>query len=367
MRFLKNSIGTNVILTLFGESHGMSVGSVIDGLPAGVEVDTEFIKSQLFLRSPLGEISTPRHEEDNFIIHSGVFEGKTTGTPICITIPNENTKSKDYSKTRFALRPGHADYTANIKYGGFEDYRGGGHFSGRITAGIVAAGAIAIKLLSKKGISIGTHISRCGGVVDASFSDYEKQISALNEKQFAVIDDKAKEKMLEKILLAKADGDSVGGILETAIIGLPAGIGEPWFDTLEGMLSKAIFSIPAVKGVEFGAGFQIADMLGSEANDEFYFDNGLIKTKTNNNGGINGGITNGMPIIMRCAVKPTPTISKEQNTVNLAENENIAIAFKGRHDPCIVHRARVVVDSIVAIVLCDLLSNRYGTEWLGNC
>ncbi len=363
---MKNSIGTNVILTIFGESHGISVGGVLDGLPAGIEVDTEFIKSQLALRSPMGEISTARHEDDAFLIHSGVFDGKTAGTPICITIPNENTISKDYSETRFRLRPGHADYTANIKYGGFEDYRGGGHFSGRVTAGIVAAGAIAIKALAKKGILIGTHISRCGGIDDASFNDLEKEIPLLNKKHFSVIDDSMKEKMLEKILSAKANGDSVGGVLETAIIGLPAGVGEPWFDTLEGMLSKAVFSIPAIKGVEFGAGFDIADMLGSEANDEFYCENGKIKTTTNNNAGINGGISNGMPVIMRCAVKPTPTISKEQNTVNTQTKENIAVAFKGRHDPCIVHRARVVVDSIVAIVLCDALSSRYGTEWLGN-
>ncbi len=363
---MNNSIGTNVVLTLFGESHGESIGAVLDGLPAGIDVDIEFIKSQLLLRSPIGEISTPRHEEDNFIIHSGVFEGKTTGTPICITIPNENTKSKDYSKTRFALRPGHADYTANIKYGGFEDYRGGGHFSGRVTAGIVAAGAIAIKTLVKKGILIGTHICRCGGVNDTNFSDFEKEIKILNEKHFAVIDDTTKEKMLEKILSAKSEGDSVGGVLETAIIGLPAGIGEPWFDTLEGLLSKAIFSIPAVKGVEFGAGFAISDMLGSEANDEFYCENGEIKTKTNNNAGINGGISNGMPVIMRCAIKPTPTISKKQNTVNIETGENITVAFTGRHDPCIVHRARVVVDSVVAIVLCDILSRRFGTEWLCN-
>lgn len=364
---MKNSIGSNLILTVFGESHGVSVGAVLDGLPAGIEVDNEFIKSQLSLRSPIGEISTARREEDNFIIHSGVFNGKTTGTPICITIPNQNTISKDYSKTRFDLRPGHADYTASVKYNGFEDYRGGGHFSGRVTAGIVAAGAIAIKQLSKKGVLIGTHISRCGGINDTKFNNFDEEIQMLNKKQFAVIDDEAREKMIQKIISAKEAGDSVGGILETAIIGLPAGVGEPWFDTLEGTLSKAIFSIPAIKGVEFGAGFQIADMLGSEANDMFYCENGAIKTKTNNNAGINGGISNGMPVIMHCAVKPTPTISKEQNTVNTQNNENVLVAFKGRHDPCIVHRARVVIDSIVAIVLCDMLSARFGTEWLGNC
>lgn len=360
---MKNTIGNNVALTVFGESHGVSIGAVLDGLASGIKVDEDFIRHQLNLRRPVGDISTPRKEMDNFIIHSGVFGGYTTGTPICITIPNENTNSKDYSDIKSKARPGHADYTAWVKYHGSQDYRGGGHFSGRVTAGIVAAGAIAISALKEKGILIGTHISRCANVEDKGFCNFEEEIKALNEKEFAVIDSSAEIKMKEKILSAKAQADSVGGVLETAVIGLPAGIGEPWFDTVEGLLSHALFSIPAIKGVEFGAGFSISDMLGSTANDSFYTQNEKIYTKTNNNGGINGGITNGMPVIFRCAVKPTPTIGKEQETIDFEKNENTTLLATGRHDSCIVHRARVVVDSITAVVLCDILTGRFGTEW----
>jgi len=361
---LKNTFGNNISITLFGESHGTAIGAVVDGLPAGIKVKEDFISHQLDLRRPVGKISTPRQEADKFSIVSGVFNGKTTGTPVCIVIPNENTQTKDYSKTYGKARPGHADYTAFCKYNGCEDYRGGGHFSGRITAGLVAAGAIAIDLLSQKGIKIGTHISKCAGVEDASFSDLEKDINILSDKMFAVLCEEKGEQMIKKIEKAAADGDSVGGILETAVIGLPVGVGEPWFDSVESVLSHVLFSIPAIKGVEFGAGFSCADMRGSEMNDSFVLDNGKITTKTNNNGGINGGITNGMPIVFRCAVKPTPSISKEQETIDFINNENTVLSVKGRHDPCIVHRARVVVDSITALVLCDLLSQKFGTDWL---
>ncbi len=358
---MRNTLGNNVTVTLFGESHGEAIGVVIDGLGAGIDVDLEFIKNQLTLRRPSGSISTGRVEEDKFQIVSGVFGGYTTGTPICILIPNENTKSKDYSEIIGKARPSHADYVAHLKYKGFEDYRGGGHFSGRITAALVAAGAIAISALRKKGINIGTHISRCAGVDDAKFGDLKNDINSLNKKQFAVLDENQGELMKEKINEAKLQGDSVGGILETAITGLPVGLGEPWFDSVESMLSHALFSVPAVKGVEFGTGFGIADMMGSTANDSFYMDGDTVKTRTNNNGGINGGITNGMPVIFRCAVKPTPTIMKKQNTVNFETKENTVLAVRGRHDPCIVHRARVVVDSITALVICDLLSG--AAEW----
>lgn len=363
---MKNTLGTSVKLTVFGESHGNAIGAVLDGIAPGIPVDNQFIDSQLSLRRPVGKISTPRVEKDNYTIVSGVFEGKTTGTPICIVIPNENTVSKDYSEIRSKARPGHADFTAFSKYHGFEDYRGGGHFSGRITAGIVAAGAIAISALRNKGIYIGTHISRLGGINDAVFGDYEADIKALNDKLFAVIDDGVAEKMQSEIIKAASEGESVGGVLETAVTGLPSGVGEPWFDTVEGMLSHALFSVPAIKGVEFGAGFSIADMKGSQSNDEFRVIDGKIVTVTNNNGGINGGVTNGMPILFRCAVKPTPTISKEQNTVDFINNENTVLSSRGRHDPCIVHRARVVVDSITAITLCDILSGRFGTDWLAS-
>lgn len=363
---MKNTLGNNVSVTLFGESHGTAIGAVVDGLPAGVRVNENFISHQLDLRKPVGKISTPRKEADKFNIVSGVFNGKTTGTPICIVIPNENTQSKDYSKNYGKARPGHADYTAFCKYNGCEDYRGGGHFSGRITAGLVAAGAIAIDLLSEKGIKIGTHISKCAGVKDDDFTEYESNINALSNKMFAVLNDKKGEEMIKNIENAGAQGDSVGGVLETAVVGLPVGVGEPWFDSVESILSHALFSIPAVKGVEFGAGFSCADMLGSEMNDRFFVENGKISTKTNNNGGINGGITNGMPVIFKCAIKPTPSISKEQETVDFIGNENTTLSVNGRHDPCIVHRARVVVDSITALVLCDLLSQKYGTDWLGG-
>lgn len=360
---MKNTIGTSVKLTVFGESHGNAIGALLDGVAPGIPVDTDFIDSQLSLRRPFGKISTPRVEKDNYQIVSGVFEGKTTGTPICILIPNENTASKDYSEIRSKARPGHADFTAYAKYHGFEDYRGGGHFSGRITAGIVAAGAIALTSLKNKGIYIGSHISRLAGIDDAPFGDYKTDIDRLNQKLFAVIDDSKAEEMQAEILKASSLGDSVGGILETAVIGLPAGVGEPWFDTVESMLSHALFSVPAIKGVEFGKGFSIADMRGSQANDCFTVKDGKIITDTNNNGGINGGITNGMPVIFRAAVKPTPTIGIEQKTVDFINNENTHLAAKGRHDPCIVHRARVVVDSITAIVLLDILSGRFGTDW----
>ncbi len=360
---MKNTIGTNVKLTVFGESHGNAIGAVLDGISPGITVDTDFIDYQLSLRRPVGKISTPRVEKDNYIIESGVFEGKTTGTPICIVIPNENTASKDYSEIRSKARPGHADFTAFSKYHGFEDYRGGGHFSGRITTGIVAAGAIAISALREKGIYIGTHISRLAGIDDIHFSDLKKDIDNLNGKEFAVLNGDIAKIMQEKILDASKNMDSVGGVLETAVIGLPSGVGEPWFDTVESLLSHALFSIPAVKGVEFGAGFAISDMLGSQANDEITIKDDKIITETNNNGGINGGITNGMPIVFRCAVKPTPTIGKPQQTIDFINNENIVLEGKGRHDPCIVHRARVVVDSITAIVICDMLSGRYGTDW----
>jgi chorismate synthase len=363
---MKNTFGKNISVTVFGESHADAIGAVVDGLPAGVDVNEDFISSQLSLRRPVGKISTSRCEEDKFQIISGLFNGKTTGTPLCIIIPNENTQSKDYSATYGKARPGHADYTAYCKYNGSEDYRGGGHFSGRVTAAIVAAGAIIIDVLKKKSIFIGTHIKKCAGIYDADFVDYEKEIKALSNKAFAVLNDEAGEEIIKNIEKAASDGDSVGGILSTAVTGLPVGIGDPWFDTLESVLSYGLFSIPGIKGVEFGAGFSCADMLGSEMNDSFFIENEKVFTKTNNNGGINGGISNGMPITFNCAVKPTPSISKEQETVDFINRENTVLSIKGRHDPCIVHRARVVVDSITALAICDLLVSKLGTDWLGD-
>ena len=363
---MKNTFGSSVALSVFGESHGAAVGAVLDGMAAGVKVDEHFIRSQLTLRRPAGKISTSRVEEDKFVIESGVYNSRTTGTPICIVIPNENTRSGDYSATRALARPGHADYTAYCKYHGFEDYRGGGHFSGRVTAGVVAAGAIAIAALREKGIYIGTHISRCGGVSDRPFGDMAADIAAVNAKVFAVLDSASEQNMLTAIEAAARDGDSVGGVLETAVTGLPEGVGEPFFDTLESVLAHALFAVPAVKGVEFGSGFALADMRGSAANDPFAIKDGRVTTVTNNNGGINGGITNGMPVIFRCAVKPTPSVSLVQQTVNIMDGTDVELAVRGRHDPCIVHRARVVVDSVVAVALCDMLAMRFGTDWLVN-
>lgn len=338
---MKNTIGNSLAVTLFGESHGAAIGAVIDGLPSGIAVDEEFIASQLFRRRPKDETSTPRQEKDEYSILSGVFEGHTTGTPICITIPNEDTKSKDYGEMQCKMRPSHADFTANCRYGGFQDYRGGGHFSGRITAALVAAGALIIPALSKKGIEINTNILNIAGETDEV-------------------------KMREKILAARADGDSVGGTLETVVTGMPTGVGEPWFDTVEGMLSHAIFSIPAVKGVEFGIGFDFANKKGSEANDQMYVDGDTVKCYTNNNGGVLGGITNGMPIVFRTVIKPTPTISKEQKTVDIEKMENTTITAHGRHDPCIANRAAVVVESVTALVLADMLTSKFGTDWLAK-
>ena len=395
----KNTFGNSVTITIFGESHGAEIGAVLDGLAPGIPVKEEFIAEKLSLRRPAGAISTGRVEPDRFRIVSGVFEGRTTGTAVCILIPNENTRSKDYSATRFLARPGHADYTANCKYHGYEDYRGGGHFSGRVTAALVAAGAIALSALEDKGILIGTHIARCAGVADRGFAggagfgstvsagagsgsavsaatgsgstvsagleDLNADIRALSASNFAVLDPAAAVMMRAEIERAAAEGDSVGGILETAVTGLPAGVGEPWFDSLESVLSHALFSIPAVKGVEFGDGFALADLRGSAANDSFRMSDGTIVTATNRNGGINGGISNGMPLIFRCAVKPTPSIFKEQDTVDFSAGTDEKLLLKGRHDPAIVHRARVVVDCVCALVLCDMLAQRFGTDFLG--
>ena len=361
---MKNTFGTSVAVTIFGESHGEYIGAVIDGLAPGIDVNEEYINHMLYLRRPDGKISTPRKEKDEYKIVSGVINNKTTGTPITILIPNENVKSTDYADMRTVARPGHADYTAQCKYHGFQDSRGGGHFSGRITAALVAAGAILRYALEQKGIFIGTHIKKCAGISDRDFANINADIDALNKKTFAVLDDSQIDAMTNAIIKASSEGDSVGGVLETAICGMPEGVGEPWFDSVESMLSHIMFSIPAVKGIEFGAGFKLADMNGSDANDAMLLENGKVVTATNNNGGINGGITNGMPIVFRTVIKPTPTIFKPQNTVDFKNMTETVLQPKGRHDPAIVHRARVVQDSAAAIAICDALALRFGTDWL---
>lgn len=361
---MKNTFGDVLSITLFGESHGPAIGAVLDGVAPGIKIDEAFISHQLDLRRPQGNISTPRKEADDFKIISGVKNGYTCGTPVCIVIENKNTKSQDYNDFCNLPRPSHADFTGREKYHGFEDTAGGGHFSGRITAALVAAGAMIIPALKKKGIYIGTHIKEICGVEDKDFGDIKNDIEYLSNEHFAVIDKSSAEKMQETILSAVKNRDSVGGILETAVIGVPAGVGEPWFDTVEGKLAHALFAVPAVKGVEFGAGFNFAKMKGSTANDSFAVKDDKIVTETNNNGGILGGITSGMPIILRTAVKPTPTISLPQKTVDMEALTEKEITGKGRHDPCIVHRARVVIDSLVALTLADMLSLRFGTDWL---
>ena len=363
---MKNTFGSSVSLTLFGESHGSAIGAVLDGLSPGIKIEEEYIAKKMQQRMPYGKISTARHEEDKVEIVSGVYNGFTTGTPIALIIKNADMHSKDYSLTRSLARPGHADYTAYCKYHGFEDYRGGGHFSGRITAPVVAAGAILLGALKEKGIYIGTHIKKCAGISDRDFEDIKSDLIAVDDKIFSVLDSDKENEMKSAIENAAENKDSVGGVLETAVFGIPAGVGEPWFDSLESMISHAVFGMPAVKGIEFGIGFELADMSGSHANDPFVCENGKISTLTNNNGGINGGISNGMPIIFRTAVKPTPSIFQKQTTVDFIKSENAEIELKGRHDPCIVHRACIVQDSLTALVVADMLAQRFGTDYLAG-
>lgn len=362
---MKNTFGNALKVTLFGESHGDSIGAVIDGLTPGIKIDYDFIDRQLERRKSKSSICTKRAEKDEYEIISGVFEGHTTGTPICIVIKNRDTRSSDYQVFSSVARPGHADYTANCKYHGYQDFRGGGHFSGRITVALVAAGAIIQSALEQKGIFIGTHIKRLACVDDRAFENYIDDIIRLHSAEFSVLDENAKNRMFENACRVKSENDSVGGIMETAIVGMPAGVGEPWFDSIEGMLSHAMFSIPAVKGVEFGVGFACADMKGSQINDEFFIgDDGSILTKTNNNGGINGGLSNGMPIVFSCAVKPTSSIARKQKTVNFAEKTEAEIEIRGRHDSAIVPRACVIAEALSAIVVADLLLGRFGTDYL---
>lgn len=360
---MKSSFGQSVNICIAGESHGEALVAVLSGITPGIKIDREYIRRCLSQRAPVGSISTPRYEADDFEILSGVFEGCTTGSPITILIRNTNTKSKDYSEMESTPRPGHADFTADVKYHGYQDYRGGGHFSGRITAVLVAAGAIARLALKNKGIEIGTHVKKCGGVSDRDFINVSEDIKALNNKYFAVLDEESGEKMQAEIIKASKEGDSVGGVLETAVTGLPAGLGEPWFDSMESVLSHMLFSIPGIKGVEFGAGFAVADMKGSEVNGSLEMYDGKITPVNDLSGGINGGITNGDVLKFSMAVRPTPTIFKEQHTVDMKNLEDKTFSAKGRHDPAIVHRVRAVADAATALVLCDMLAQRYGTDW----
>ncbi|HAB00705.1 MAG TPA: chorismate synthase [Ruminococcaceae bacterium] len=362
---MNNTFGKNVTVTLFGESHGKAIGAVLDGIAPGIPVDETDIAHALSLRRGEAALSTPRREADAFELVSGVYRGKTTGTPLTVLIRNADTRSGDYDKTARLFRPGHADLTAMYKYHGFADPHGGGHFSGRITAALVAVGAIAQAALKARGIFVFTHLSRCAGISDRVFHDLTAD-RALCDRPFPVLDETAANAMREEILRAAADGDSVGGVLQTAVTGLPVGVGEPWFDSVESVLAHALFAVPAVKGVSFGDGFGLCDLRGSRANDPLREENGKIVTATNRNGGINGGITNGMPVLFDCAVKPTPSIAKKQETVNGDTLENAEIEICGRHDPCIAPRAAAVVNAVTALVLCDLLTGRFGTDWLAS-
>lgn len=351
--------GDKLKLSIFGESHGPGIGIVIDGLKGGTELDLDEIKREMKRRAPgNSKLSSARIEEDEFEIISGYFNGKTTGTPLCGIIYNSNQRSKDYEKTKDIPRPGHADYTGYIKYFAANDYRGGGHFSGRLTAPLVFAGAIAKQILEEKDIYIGSHIKSIGSAKDISFHpiDIERDfLKNLTYKKFPLLDSEMENPMQELILQAKKDLDSIGGIIETAIINVPVGIGSPFFDSIESKLSHMIFSIPAVKGIEFGEGFNMTNLKGSQANDEYYIDGELIKTYSNNNGGILGGISNGNPIIFKTAFKPTPSIGKKQKSVDLIKNENTSIEIQGRHDPCIIPRALPVVEAAAALVILDLI------------
>lgn len=354
--------GENIKLTVFGESHGEAVGAVLDGIPAGYKIDMDRVLIQMSRRAPgKDKTATPRVEKDFPNVKSGILNGVTTGAPIACVIENTNTKSSDYSNLLDCPRPGHSDYTAYVKYKGNNDIRGGGHFSGRLTAPIVFAGAVIRQILEQRGIKIAAHISSIAGVEDSAFNSVyinDSLIDELNISRFPLIDKSKEEEMRSAVESARMDGDSVGGTIECVIKGVPAGAGGPLFDGIEGAVSKAVFGIPAVKGIEFGSGFGGSLNRGSGNNDEFEYKDGKVVTKTNNCGGILGGISNGMPIVFKAAVKPTPSISKEQNTVNLRTGENTTLSVKGRHDPCIVPRAVPVVEAAAAIAVFDLLENR---------
>lgn len=353
--------GNNIRISIFGESHGNAIGINIDGLPSGFEIDLDKIMVEMSRRAPgKSPLSTPRKEGDVPEILSGYFNGKTTGTPLCAIIRNSNTKSKDYSKLKDVMRPGHADYTGAIRYDGFNDYRGGGHFSGRITAPLVFAGAICKQILESKGIVIAAHINSIGNVKDRSFLESDINNELLNSfkgKELPLINSNLEAEMREEIMKARSDRDSIGGTIECAILGVNPGVGNPFFDSVESTLAHLMFSVPAVKGIEFGRGFDISKMRGSEANDEYYLDGENIKTRTNNNGGILGGITNGMPIVFNVAIKPTASIFKEQKTVNIETMEETTLSIEGRHDPCIVQRALPVIEAVAAIGILELVNS----------
>ena len=356
---MSSTFGDKIKISVFGESHGNGIGVVIDGLPAGEKIDLEQVYAQMARRAPgKDKTATPRKESDTPNILSGMLGDTLTGAPLCAVIKNTNTRSTDYGNLLTTPRPGHSDYAAFVKYNGANDIRGGGHFSGRITAPIVFAGAVCRQLLEKKGIKIAAHIQSIGGVYDDKFDPSaisDELTDRLSASSFSLINPDVEPAMRDEVEAAKAELDSVGGVIECAVTGVEAGFGEPMFDGVEGVIAKAVFAIPAVKGVEFGAGFEVAKMRGSQNNDPFRMENERVVTETNNCGGILGGITDGMPIIFRAAIKPTPSISQKQKTVDLQSRENAELEIKGRHDPCIVPRAVPVVEAAAAIALINII------------
>ena len=356
---MSSAIGSKFKTTVFGESHGPAIGAVIDAPPAGYKIDFDEILVQAARRAPGQDPSaTARKEADTPEILSGLLDGVTTGAPLALIIRNSDHRSHNYENIAARPRPSHADYAASVRYNGHNDIRGGGNFSGRLTAPLTVAGAIARQILKAHSITIGGHVSFIGSTADLPFDPVnvdEKLLNTLYTEYFSVISDEAKAQMQAEILKAKKNGDSIGGEVEIAVTGFPTGVGSPTARGIENAVSNAIFCVPAVKGIEFGAGFAFSSMLGSESNDAMYFDGDTVKCKTNNCGGITGGISNGMPLIIRCAIKPTPSIAKEQDTVNIKTNQNDKLIIEGRHDPCIVPRALPAIEAAVAIALVDLL------------
>ena len=355
---MSSTYGEHLKLSIFGQSHGTAIGMTLDGIPAGLPVDLEALQHFLNRRAPgQNDYSTPRKEEDRPEFLSGLLNGFTCGAPLAAIIRNTNTRSGDYSNLKDCPRPGHADYTAQVKYGGFQDAAGGGHFSGRLTAPLCIAGGLCKQWLEARGIRIGAHIASIAGVEDALFDPIKPQLDGVGT-DFPVLDAQAGTAMREAVSAARMEQDSVGGIVECAVTGLPVGLGEPMFGGVEGRIAQIVYGIPAVKGVEFGIGFASSRLWGSENNDAFRMANGKVMTATNNCGGILGGITNGMPLIFRAAIKPTPSISQVQRSVSLSRGEDQELVVKGRHDPCIVPRAVPVVEAAAAIAIFDLLLDK---------
>ena len=357
MVYLSSQYGKKIRISIFGQSHSSAVGVTIDGVPAGIEIDTDELRAFMQRRAPgRSALSTARHEDDEPEIISGLVDGMTCGAPMAIVIRNKDARSEDYREVRDIPRPSHADYTAHIKFGGYQDIAGGGHFSGRLTAPLCAAGGICIQALKKLGVHIGAHIQRVEDVSDDLFDPVgvsKDDFDSIRRNSLPVLNAEAGYLMEKRILNARDAGDSVGGVVECAAIGLPAGIGDPMFEGVENRIAEVVFGIPAVKGVEFGSGFAGAALRGSVNNDAFYYDGDMVKTRTNNSGGILGGITNAMPVLFRAAFKPTPSIGKEQESVSLSKGMGAVSIGKGRHDPCIVPRGVVCVEAAAAIALFD--------------